>query len=325
MREEADVTAQNPALDQRFTEQKSTRGFLSSRNASAILTASPESGRNAPDGRTENDCMDQSKLGHFIFELRKEQNMTQRELAEKLNITDKAVSKWERGLSCPDISLLSALADTLHTTTGELLNGERAATPENEAVVSNVLEYAADASKRQAHQYRRLALAAFTALCLIGILVCAICNLAINGRFTWSLLPISAIVFAWPIAAPMLTGGAKNLKWSLALLTILITPFLWVLYLLLPKQTMLLPIGIPMAVIGIALTWVVYVIFQRVHRKLLAWALVLLVCIPANFLTNAVLNRLVGEPLINAWDAMTLGFLLLIAAGLYLLDRRRSE
>ena len=61
--------------------------------------------------------MDNEKVGQFILGLRKANQMTQKELAEKLNISDKAVSKWERGLSYPDISLLSSLSDILGVTT----------------------------------------------------------------------------------------------------------------------------------------------------------------------------------------------------------------
>lgn len=65
------------------------------------------------------------KFGEFIKSLRKEKNLTQNLLAEKLYITDKAVSKWERGISMPDISLLSPLSQILGVSVAELLNGER--------------------------------------------------------------------------------------------------------------------------------------------------------------------------------------------------------
>ena len=55
--------------------------------------------------------MDAGKTGKFIAKKRKSMNMTQNELAKKLHITDKAVSKWERGLSFPDISILIPLAE----------------------------------------------------------------------------------------------------------------------------------------------------------------------------------------------------------------------
>lgn len=69
--------------------------------------------------------MNQIKTGRFIAECRKQNNLTQMQLAEKLGITDKAISKWERGISMPDTSIMLDLCDILHITVNELLNGER--------------------------------------------------------------------------------------------------------------------------------------------------------------------------------------------------------
>lgn len=68
--------------------------------------------------------MDQSKIGKFIAEKRKEQGMTQAQLAEKLGITDRAVSKWETGKSLPDASIMLELCDLLKITVNDLLSGE---------------------------------------------------------------------------------------------------------------------------------------------------------------------------------------------------------
>ena len=68
--------------------------------------------------------MNQEKIGRFIAELRKEKNMTQVDLANKLGITDRAVSKWENGRGMPDLSLLLPLCDTLNISVNELLSGE---------------------------------------------------------------------------------------------------------------------------------------------------------------------------------------------------------
>lgn len=68
--------------------------------------------------------MDNVKIGNFIKLLRKKKKMTQRELADKLGITDRAVSRWERAIGCPDISLLESLADILGVSVLELLKGE---------------------------------------------------------------------------------------------------------------------------------------------------------------------------------------------------------
>ena len=69
--------------------------------------------------------MDNQKLGIFITELRKEKGLTQAQLAQKLNVTDKAVSKWERGVGFPDIKLLEPLADVLDISLLELMKSER--------------------------------------------------------------------------------------------------------------------------------------------------------------------------------------------------------
>lgn len=66
--------------------------------------------------------LDKEKFGEFVSKLRKERGMTQKELAEKLFVSDKAVSKWERGQSLPDITMLNPLADALDVTAAELLN-----------------------------------------------------------------------------------------------------------------------------------------------------------------------------------------------------------
>ncbi len=66
--------------------------------------------------------MAKKSMGEIISALRKERNMTQRELAEKMNVTDKAVSKWERGLSCPDVSSLPDLAKALGVPVETLLD-----------------------------------------------------------------------------------------------------------------------------------------------------------------------------------------------------------
>lgn len=68
--------------------------------------------------------MDQIKIGKFIAECRKKNNLTQMQLAEKLNITDRAISKWENGKSMPDSSIMLDLCNELKISVNELLSGE---------------------------------------------------------------------------------------------------------------------------------------------------------------------------------------------------------
>ena len=68
--------------------------------------------------------MDIEKIGKFITEKRKEHNLTQKQLAEKLHITDRAVSKWENGKSLPDVAVMLDLCNVFNITVNDLLNGE---------------------------------------------------------------------------------------------------------------------------------------------------------------------------------------------------------
>ncbi|MBO7196492.1 MAG: helix-turn-helix transcriptional regulator, partial [Clostridia bacterium] len=69
--------------------------------------------------------MDQLKIGRFIAECRKQKDLTQMQLSEKLGITDKAISKWERGIAMPDSSIMLELCDILGISVNELLSGEK--------------------------------------------------------------------------------------------------------------------------------------------------------------------------------------------------------
>lgn len=69
--------------------------------------------------------MDQEKIGKFIAELRKEKNITQEQLAEKLGVTSKSISRWENGRTMPDYTLLKDLCNDLDININELLSGEK--------------------------------------------------------------------------------------------------------------------------------------------------------------------------------------------------------
>ncbi len=88
--------------------------------------------------------MNQEKIGKFISELRKEKGMTQEQLAEKMGVTDKSISRWENGKTMPDISLLVLLAEELNVEISELLNGRKMSQEELielKGTIENLIEY----------------------------------------------------------------------------------------------------------------------------------------------------------------------------------------
>ena len=80
--------------------------------------------------------MNAKDMGMFICKLRKENNMTQMELAQQLHVTDKAVSRWEHGIGYPDIQLLLALSESLHVSVAELISCKKSLNYSNEEVTN---------------------------------------------------------------------------------------------------------------------------------------------------------------------------------------------
>lgn len=94
--------------------------------------------------------MDQAKIGKFIAELRKEKGLTQAQLAEHFDISNKAVSKWENGKSLPDASIMIDLCKLLGITVNELLSGERISIEDyKDKAEENIIGVTADSKRRQ--------------------------------------------------------------------------------------------------------------------------------------------------------------------------------
>lgn len=117
--------------------------------------------------------MNKTIFGKFVADTRRELGMTQQELADRLYVTDKAVSKWERGLSYPDLTLFEKLAEALGITTAELVACQRDHTPEPDEKLDCLLDIALEAnndlSKR--FHFRLWMLFGVLAVLLISILV----------------------------------------------------------------------------------------------------------------------------------------------------------
>ena len=111
--------------------------------------------------------MNQLKIGQFIAQRRKDEGLTQLQLADKLGITDRAVSKWERGKALPDASLMLTLCEILHITVNDLLHGEVISMENyNQEMEQKLLELV---KEKEANDRRLLTLE-----WIIGILSCII-------------------------------------------------------------------------------------------------------------------------------------------------------
>jgi len=112
--------------------------------------------------------MDQEKIGKFILKKRKEQHLTQEQLAEQLGVSKNAVSKWERGICLMDISLLEPLSNLLHISIVELLNGEEIIKKDSKEELDQYSQIVLKFSKEKIAQYKRKIM--LSALFLLSLL-----------------------------------------------------------------------------------------------------------------------------------------------------------
>lgn len=245
--------------------------------------------------------MDHEKMGKFICEMRKSQNLTQKELAAGLKVTDKAVSKWERGISCPDVALLMPLAKALGVTASELLNGEKSAAPEEEeqqeSLVEATLLYSNRSTAGRMERIKKIAMAVVSLLMLIAAGVCLLCDFCVTGGLTWSLLVIASLLLGWVLLLPLLKANKKAIRKFILVLSAVILPYLWVLGRLLNAPAVF-RLGAMIALLSLAGIWCVYGVFYKLsHRKLSVWGVVCLIILPLLWGINSIVAWFFGEPL----------------------------
>ena len=114
--------------------------------------------------------MDPKKTGMIILEARKRLKMTQKDLADKLYVSDKAVSKWERGLCFPDISVLIPLTEILNISLYDLLRGEKVNKKEVEETLKNTINYSNSEINRKKKKYITISLIIIFIIALISIM-----------------------------------------------------------------------------------------------------------------------------------------------------------
>ncbi len=268
--------------------------------------------------------MDNQKIGKLIMELRKSKNLTQKELADILKVTDKAVSKWERGVGYPEITLLPELADALGISVGELLNGSTVIKEQTEislyenesasSFVSDVIEYSEQFTKQKLIRKNILYLTIITAAFLIAIFVCLICNFSINRKIDWSLYVLGSEVTAWLVIAPFFLFKRYQVIISLAGLSISILPLLNLIEYLCPVKGWVLPFAAPIAVMSLVCLWLTILMFTltNIDRVYLIAFTFILIGMVLNLGINAFVNsylKSASDNISNQITAIVCGFI----------------
>ena len=128
--------------------------------------------------------MNKEVFGQFLAQTRKALNMTQQELAQKLHVTNTAVSKWERGLSYPDVSLFEPLARALGLTVSELMDCQKAAVPSDDPQnrgIRSLLDIVSESMRHQRRKWLLCTVVPFAAALVIGCVICYFTVLSVHG------------------------------------------------------------------------------------------------------------------------------------------------
>lgn len=155
--------------------------------------------------------MNQVKIGLFLKELRNEKGLTQEQLAEKLNVSNRSVSRWETGSTLPDISLLIALADYYEVDIKELLEGERKSEIMNEELketFNKIAEYSVERRKSQLETF-----GVFTEILIaIGIIISIILAKIVADNTTQLIVTLICGWFVWGYGIVLRIKIRKELK-----------------------------------------------------------------------------------------------------------------
>ena len=264
--------------------------------------------------------MNQIKTGKFIAECRKEKKLTQAQLAEKLNITARALSKLETGKSMPDSSIMLELCKILGITVNELLSGEKVSVDSlGKKADENLI---ALKRKEENNIAKNVVISVlFSITLLIGIMVCGICNIAISGNLSWSLIPMASIVFVWVISFPSIILGKKGIIKSLISLSIFIIPYIYLLSRIL-KVNELFQIGSVISFISLVFLWIMFAIFYRIGktRKFAAFGITALLIVPFVIIVNVLLSKMIEISIFDVWDFMSIFILLMLAIIFFVCD-----
>lgn len=195
-------------------------------------------------------------IGILIQQLRKENNMTQKELANKLHVSDKAISKWECGNGISDIENLTALADLFDIPINDLLHGNKRDEPERFLHSS----FYKQVPKEYTPKILKIAGFALLGLSIFISVVCLVADYYETGELTWSVYAVVGIVYGCLLIVPPLLIQKNWIKLVLVNLTWSILPFLYIIEVLTNTSGWMLPLAFPLCVLAVGSCWIIYYI-----------------------------------------------------------------
>ena len=203
-------------------------------------------------------------LGERIQQLRKNRGLSQEQLADSLNVSRQAISKWETDQSSPEIDNILALSRVFSVTTDELLgnnlnNDSLTSAAESVPIKKEPFDIGSIVKRFLTVLDRKVIILFFTLLCIVAVCTCLIVNYAIDQRISWAVYPIVSVPVGWLLFIPLI-----HRKYTLAvcILTLISIPFLYLLDKASGTSDWFCGLGFPLAIMGIVTIWLIYLLYR---------------------------------------------------------------
>lgn len=227
------------------------------------------------------------KIGKFLIKCRKAKKITQQELANELYVTDKAVSKWERGICLPDISLLQKLAKIFNLTVDDLLNGEKNNIENKETTLNNGVYYLKKLNKDQIEKGLKITFMIISILSLISILLCLGIEFILDKSFTWSLITITAITSGYLI---LLSAYRMRNVGKVLCLTTMITSLMLYVFSILLSNNLIINIGGCVTILSAIMLYIFWKLILKFKKRVfLILGLISLISVVFNCIIHGIL------------------------------------
>lgn len=224
------------------------------------------------------------QFGKFIVQKRKEADLTQKELADKLFVTDTTVSKWERGLSYPDITLITGICKVLKISEHEFFTA--------------CDDYGARREKKLARNvriFKQTYLITLYVLYGIAIIACFITNIAVNRKLSWFFIVLASIALAFSVTClpSLLKSSRAVLAFAAATGCTYILEFVCCLY---TGGDWLFRIGYPITTLSVVLMWLIMLTIRYLNQNVFVKAGIILLILAAAAITiNPYAGYLIGQ------------------------------
>ncbi len=231
--------------------------------------------------------MDQIKIGKFIARLRKGKNMTQQNLADKLGVSFKTISKWETGKGMPDLSILQKLCEELGISINDLLYGDIIDSKNFKKVSEeNLINNTKFITKLN---LKKIYVNSLTFMYLLSIVICLICDLSINKKFTWFPIVLVSIAIGYCITVLPILLRKKRSIIILSIVTVLTYLLIYIICSFV-NGDWLWNMGYPIVTTSFLFIWMLYLVFILKIKTLLKVSFGTLIIGTSTIVINSLVN-----------------------------------